>query len=181
MLQIVHSFWKRHHIGVLKGIMETCGNEVSIPHSIRIHGQHLRIGNDVALGEDCLFMCAGAPIIIGDHVMLGPRVTMITGDHRIDMVGKYMSEVKIFEKLPENNQPIVLEGDNWIGANATILKGVTVGEGAVVAAGALVTKDVPPYTVVGGVPARKLRDRFDETELVRHKQLLKERQVKDSN
>lgn len=75
-------------------------------------------------------------------------------------------------KLPENDAPVVFEGDNWIGANAMILKGVTVGEGAVVAAGALVTKDVPPYTVVGGVPARPVKDRFSPEELARHKEIL---------
>ena len=54
----------------------------------------------------------------------------------------------------------MFEGDNWIGANVTILKGVTVGEGAVIAAGAVVTRNVEKYSVWGGVPARKLRDRF---------------------
>ena len=64
------------------------------------------------------------------------------------------------DKLPENDQDIVFEGDNWIGANATILKGVKIGYGAVVAAGAVVTKDVTPYAIVGGVPAKKIRNRY---------------------
>ena len=68
---------------------------------------------------------------------------------------------------------MVFEGDNWIGANATILKGVTVGEGAVVAAGAVVTKDVAPYTIVGGVPAKYIGDRFTPEELAQHRLLLK--------
>lgn len=67
---------------------------------------------------------------------------------------------------------MVFEGDNWIGANATILKGVTIGEGAVVAAGAVVTKDVAPYTIVGGVPAKYIGDRFTPEELARHRQVL---------
>ena len=117
-------------------------------------------------------MCAGAPIHIGDHVMFGPRVTVITGDHRMDYVGKYLIDVRGVDKLPENDQPVIFEGDNWIGANATILKGVTVGEGAVVAAGAVVTKNVAPYTIVGGVPAKYIGDRFAPEELAHHRQLL---------
>ncbi len=66
------------------------------------------------------------------------------------------------EKLPENDQDIILEGDNWIGANAIILKGVTIGYGSIVAAGAVVTKSVPPYSIVGGVPAKVIKPRFPE-------------------
>ena len=82
--------------------------------------------------------------------MFGPNCSIITGDHRIDIVGKYMQEVTVAEKKPENDMPVVIEGDNWIGANALILKGVTVGKGAVVAAGSVVTHNVPSYSIVGG-------------------------------
>jgi acetyltransferase-like isoleucine patch superfamily enzyme len=119
-------------------------------------------------------MCTNAPIIIGNNVMFGPRVTMITGDHRIDIIGRYMKDITDEEKLPENDLPITLKGDNWIGANATILKGVTIGEGAVVASGAVVNRDVPPYAIVGGVPAKIIKYRFDENEIARHKELLAE-------
>ena len=106
-------------------------------------------------------MCTRAKIIFGDHVMTGPGVTMITGGHRIDIPGRPMKSIHNNEKLPENDQDIILNGDNWIGANSIILRGVTIGEGAVVAAGAVVTNDVPPYSIVGGVPARVLKRRFD--------------------
>ena len=120
-------------------------------------------------------MCKNAPVILGDNIMFGPGVMMITGDHRTDVIGKYMIEVTEAEKLPENDAPIVIEGDNWIGANVTILKGVTIHEGAVVAAGAVVTKDVPAYAIVGGVPAKVLRCRFTEDELKQHLELLQKR------
>lgn len=93
---------------------------------------------------------------IGDHVMFGPNCTVVTGDHRMDVVGKYMSTVTVAEKAPENDLPVKFEGDNWIGASAIVLKGVTVGIGAVIAAGAVVIHDVPPYSIVGGFLPKSL-------------------------
>ena len=161
---------KRYKARQVKRMLQSCGEDVTFPQSTRIYGNQLILGNHVYLGDENIIMCARAPITIGDHVMTGPRVTMISGDHRINLIGKFMTEVKNSDKLPENDQPIIQQGDNWIGANATILKGVTIGEGAVIAAGALVTKDVPPYAIVGGVPAKVIKFRFKAEELVRHKQ-----------
>ena len=165
----------------LRDRLEACGQRVQIPGSVQVVGNHLRLGNDVYLGENNLFMCANAPIIIGDHTMFGPGVTMVSGDHRIDVPGKYMTEVGEADKLPENDQPIVLEGDNWIGANVTILKGVTIGEGAVIAAGALVIKDVPPYAICGGVPAKVIKYRFEGAELDAHIAMLEKRKSENDN
>lgn len=103
--------------------------------------------------------------------MIGPQVSIITGDHKIDTVGKYMVNVSDDEKVPENDLPVVIEDDVWIGANSTILKGVTIGEGSVVAAGSVVTKNVPAYTIVGGVPAKIIKNRFTDDELKKHRKL----------
>ena len=167
LLNAVYRLWKRQQTKQLKNMLEFCGTDVSVPYNVKIYGSHLQLGNHVHLGEECIFMCAKAPIVIGDHVMTGPRVTMISGDHRIDVVGKYMTDIKNEDKLPENDQPIILKGDNWIGANVTILKGVTVGEGAVIAAGALVCEEVPAYSIVGGVPAKVIKTRFTEEDIKR--------------
>ena len=67
------------------------------------------------------------------------------------------------EKSPDNDKDVVFEGDNWVGANAIILKGVTVGKGSVISAGAVVTHNVPPYAIVGGVPAKVIRMRNEKT------------------
>lgn len=102
-------------------------------------------------------------VTMGRYVMLGPGVTIIGADHRLDVPGRPM----IFAGRPEMPQT-VLEDDVWIGANATILAGVRIGRGAVIAAGAVVTKDVPPYEIHAGVPAKKIRDRFADPQ---HRQL----------
>jgi acetyltransferase-like isoleucine patch superfamily enzyme len=89
--------------------------------------------------------------------MIGPELLITGADHRFDEPGVAV----IFSGRPEP-EACVIEDDVWIGARVTVLKGVRIGRGAIVAAGALVSRDVPPYTIVGGVPARPIRLRFDE-------------------
>ena len=93
----------------------------------------------MSIGADTVFLTTRAKIKIKDHVIFGPNVTIVTGDHRIDLVDRFIDTITDRDKLPENDQDVILEGDNWIGANVTILKGVPIGKGAVVAAGAVVT------------------------------------------
>ncbi len=158
---------------VIKCSMAHCGKHVKIGRKFRAYGiQNISLGNDIGLGENNMMMTTRAKIMIGDHVMTGPNVSMITGGHRTDLVGRYMTSVGDDEKLPEDDQDIVLMGDNWIGANVTVLRGVTIGKGAIIAAGAVVTKNVPPYTVWGGVPARLLKERFPSDTLEEHIRLL---------
>ena len=139
--------------------------------------KNMIVGSDVHFGSNGVFMCTRARIRLGSHIMFGPNVTIITGDHRVDIKGKYMTEIIDAMKLPENDQPVTLCGDNWIGANATILKGVTIGEGAIVAGCSLVIKDVPPYAIVGGVPARVIKYRFSNGEISEHKERLKKGKI----
>lgn len=135
----------------VRASFDACGKHVVVPQHCSFSGiGNISVGDDVAFGEGLDVLTTRAKLRIGDHVMFGPNVTIITGDHRVDIKGKYMTEITNEMKLPENDQPVTLCGDNWIGANATILKGVTIGEGAIVAAGSLVIKDVPPYAIVGG-------------------------------
>ena len=76
------------------------------------------------------------------------------------------------EKLPNNDLPVVIEDDVWCGANVTILKGVTIGHGSIVAAGAVVTKSFPPYSIIGGVPAKLIKMRFTREKAVENDKLL---------
>lgn len=123
-----------------------------------------------SIRKGSVFYCTEAPLIIDKKVIFGPRPTIITGDHRIDVVGKYIMDSN--DKLPENDAAVVIEDDVWTGANVTILKGVTIGRGSVVAAGAVVTKSCPPYSIIGGVPAKILKMRFTPAEIVEHEKFL---------
>lgn len=156
-----------------RALLESHGKNVHFGKGVHGNLENVSCGSNVSFGENNLFLTSKAKVYIGDNVMFGPGVTVITGDHRMDAVGKPMIAITDAEKLPQNDQDIIIEGDNWIGANATILKGVTIGEGAVVAAGAVVVRDVEPYSIVGGVPARVIRNRFSKDELEKHRLLIK--------
>jgi acetyltransferase-like isoleucine patch superfamily enzyme len=110
------------------------------------YGKNTRLGNNVFINFDCTFLDLGG-ITIDDHVMLGPKVSLLSEGHPV----------------AANNRQTLTAGrihinrNAWIGANATILQGVTVGENAVVAAGAVVSKDVPANTIVGGIPAKHIK------------------------
>lgn len=147
----------------IKKSFGSCGKKCEICRKPRFSGiKNIFVGNNVSFGSNILIMTTKAKVYIGDDVMFAPNVSIISGSHRIDLKGKPMAKIdELSEKLPENDQDIIFEGDNWVGTGAIILQGVIVHKGAVVAAGSVVTKDVPEYTVVGGVPAKIIKKRFD--------------------
>lgn len=108
-------------------------------------------------------------VSIGRFCSIAQGVTfVVNGDHRTDWVTTYPLRMRFgldganADGHPKNTGPVIVQHDVWIGFNATIMGGVTVGSGAVIAAGSLVTKDVRPFAIVGCVPARELRRRFDD-------------------
>jgi len=109
-------------------------------------GRFIRIGRNVFINHGCTFLDLGG-ITIEDDVLIGPKVNLLSEGHPLDPAGRKVLDLKA----------VHIKRNAWIGAAATILPGVTVGENSVVAAGALVTKDVPDNTVVGGVPAKIIR------------------------
>jgi galactoside O-acetyltransferase len=112
------------------------------------YGPNIAVGERVFVNQYCMFLGHGA-IDIGDRVMIGPRVTLTTAGHPVDPERR---------RSHITAEPITVEPDVWIGASATLVPGVTVGHGSVVAAGAVVTRDVPPRSLVGGNPARVIRE-----------------------
>lgn len=174
-LSVAPSFlWDKAWAVIYKRCMKHCGKGVFIrPMSSDIKGyENLSVGDGTSIPKGSTFYCTKAPLTIGRKVIFGPKPTIITGDHRIDVIGKHLIDVTDAEKNPENDSPVSIEDGVWVGANVTILKGVTVGRGAIVAAGALVTKSCPPYAVIGGVPAKVLKYRFTVDEILEHERAL---------
>ncbi len=154
---------------VYRNLFLECGKNVSFDPSDEFSYNTIRIGNDVAITSGAKFHALKG-ITIGNKVLIGPNCMMRGGNHNTSVLGAYMYDVK--EKLPENDLPIVIEDDVWIGANVTILKGVVIHTGSIVGAGSVVTKDVPEYSVVAGVPAKVIKMRWTTEELKKHKELL---------
>ena len=107
----------------------------------------IRVGRNVFINQNCTFYDLGG-LDIADDVMIGPNVSLITAGHPLEPSQRRSTTI---------GKPIVIERNVWIAAGATIIGGVTVGENSVVAAGSVVTKDIPPNTLVGGNPARVIR------------------------
>lgn len=110
------------------------------------YGKHTRIGKNVFINFDCVFLDFGG-ITIEDGVFIAPKVSLLTEGHPVTPKDRHSLTVA----------PIHLKKNSWIGVNATIMPGVTIGENSIVAAGAVVTKDVPDNSVSAGVPAKIAR------------------------
>ncbi|WP_347218148.1 sugar O-acetyltransferase [Chryseobacterium sp.] len=110
------------------------------------YGKHTRIGKNVFINFDCTFLDLGG-ITIDDNVMIAPKVSLLSEGHPVSPADRHSLMVG----------SIHIKKNAWIGANATILPGVTIGKNSIVAAGAVVSKDVPDNTIVGGVPAKIIK------------------------
>lgn len=161
---------------MIKCSLKSCGKNVHIAEKSDIKGnENISIGDDVAIGSHALLWTTRANIIIKEKVIVGPRLSIITGNHKTNMIGKYMADVTDEEKDEKDDQDVIIEKDVWIGANVTILKGVTIAEGCVIGAGTVVTKSTRPYGIYAGVPCRRVSERFKNKELEDHINTLQEK------
>lgn len=136
-----------------KLILKKCGKNVNIEKGA-IFSEGIELGDNSGIGRDAELDCG---ITIGNNVMMGPCVKMFVKNHNFSRID-----------IPMNSQgespvmPIVIGDDVWIGANVIILPGVSIGNGCVIGAGSVVTKSVPEYSVVGGNPAKIIRNRKND-------------------
>lgn len=148
----------------LRRSFASCGENVTLGRRSEISGAgNIYMGHDVYLGPGTTLLTTRAKIRIGDYVMSGPNLTVVTGDHRTDILDRPMMELTDEEKTPDNDQDVVIGNDVWMGCGVTILKGFHISDHCVIAAGAVLTKDVEPeFSIWGGVPARCLGSRLKD-------------------
>lgn len=170
ILIFIYKVFRRILMYVVKTQFKSIGKNVIFNPFDKIGYKNVSIGNDVFIGPGATFSASKSHITIGNKVMFGPNVTIMGGDHNYSVLGKYMFDVKV--KKIDDDQPIIVKDDVWIGAGAIILKGVTVGQGSIVAAGSIVKKDVQEYSIVAGIPAKHIKFRFSENEILEHKKTL---------
>lgn len=143
------------------------GKNVHIQWSAKMWSPHrdITLGNNVGIGHYCIL---GSDIRIGNDVMIGDHAGLIcSDDHTYGVCGKTM-----WNSPRGDKERIEIEDDVWIGHGSIILSGVTIGRGAIVGAGSVVVKDVQPYSIVAGVPAKLVRMRFTEEEIKTHEIML---------
>ena len=137
-----------------KGMFDKCGKNVNIEHGAFLaSGLGIEIGDNSGIGLSCR---VAGPLTMGNDVMMAPGVMIFTQNHETEDLSIPMR----LQTAPKKK--VTIGNDVWIGANALIMPGVNIGDGVIVAAGAIVTRDVEPYAVVGGNPARVIKYRNKE-------------------
>lgn len=122
---------------------------------IRNLGEGLTIGNNVGIAQDCFIQVRGK-VTIGSDVMFGPNVSIFSENH-----GFTDTETPMLYQ-PTIRGDVTIDDDVWLGTQSVILSGVHIGKGAIVAAGAVVNQDIPPYSVAAGIPAKIIKSRLSE-------------------
>lgn len=160
--------------GILKKKFRKIGQNVMWdPLTSSINYDNVIIGNNVHMGRNLNLRASHSSIIIGDDVMIAPNVGIYGGNHITNKIGYKMNEQRKSKEWKDRDCKI--ENDVWIGANVIILEGVTIGEGSIIAAGAVVTQNIGEYCVSVGNPAKVIRKRFDEIDIERHKKIMNDR------
>lgn len=146
------------HFGRNCKLFPLCSTFVN-PHLISIY-------NNTYIGPRCTFSIYNA-LIINDNCLFGPEVMILSGNHKYSIPGKF-----ICDSEEDNKGPIIFEKDVWVGARAIILGGVTIGEGSIIGANSVVTKNIRPYTIAAGSPCKELKPRFPMDDLRLHLKLV---------
>lgn len=146
--------------------LHSAGQNLQIMHNCRILAPGtVTIGNNVYINHNTDIYGQGG-VEIGDHVLVGPNTNILSVNHAFDDWTQPISTQGISTKK------VIIEDDVWLCANVTVIPGVRIGKGSIIGANALVAKDVEPYSIMGGVPAKLIKKRFPEKIL---KKLLKEK------
>ncbi|MCC5895080.1 MAG: sugar O-acetyltransferase [Alkalibacterium sp.] len=133
----------------IKTIFGSVGETITVEPSLRVdYGYNIHVGDNFYANFNCVFLDV-CPITIGRNAMLGPGVSMVTPEHPLNPDERNSGQ--------EFGRPITIGNNCWVGTNATIIGGVTLGDNCVVAAGAVVTKSFPDNVVIAGVPAQVIR------------------------
>lgn len=146
------TFSKKFRGFLIKQIFDYVGENVNVEKNVFFgSGKGFKIGKNSGLGLNSRLQ---GPLSIGENVMMGPEVMIFTQNHNYNR-----TDIPMIEQNNSEREPVNIGNDVWIGARAIILPGVNIGDGAIIAAGAVVTKDVESYTMVGGVPAKIIKRR----------------------
>ena len=170
-LHTVHNWYEHYEENDI--VSKLGGGKIFVYQPFKIAGEkNITIHSPASIGPGSTLYTTGAKLIIGSHFIAGPNLTIITGDHKY-IPGRFLDSISGKEKEPGvYDKDVIIGKDVWVGANVTILKGCHIGDSSIVAAGSLVIGDVPPFAIVGGVPAKVIKYKWTEEERTIHKVFL---------
>jgi len=172
-MSFINKIKKIYRLVVRKNIKKQLayvGTNVSIPADIIVAGEkNIEIHNNVNLGKGVVLFATNARIIIKQWFISSHNLKIITGDHE-RRIGRFCASITEKEKNHDIDldQDVIINEDVWCGMNVIILKGVTIGRGCTICAGAVVTKSTPPYAIIGGIPAKIIKFYWSIDEIIRH-------------
>ena len=153
---------------VRKGSFAQCGENVIITPPLFVGNTHnLYIGPNVCIGPNAHISANNARFICKGHTAIAENLTVHTGNHA-RLIGRYVTDIKEADKPRGYDKDVIVCEDVWIGCNVTLLSGVTIGRGSTVAAGAVLTKSMPPYCICGGVPAKFIKFYWTIDQILEH-------------
>lgn len=164
--------WYKSYFGIRKSKMGYCADSVVLTPPIWIgNPSNVFLYENTQLAMNSHISATHAKFIIKANCCIAEGLTVHTGNHA-SVVGKFCSDITEETKPKGYDHDVVVESDVWIGCNVTLLSGVHIGRGAIIAAGAVVNKDIPPYAIAGGVPAKVIKFKWTIDQILEHESIL---------
>lgn len=163
----IYSIWNRNFGNCNRRKFGFIAKTVILSPPFSGHTRNIFIYDKVGIGPHAHLSTPNAKIVFKGHTSVAEHLTIHTGNHA-RVLGRFVSDITDKDKPQGYDHDVIIEKDVWIGSNVTILEGVTIGRGCTVAAGAVVTKSTPPYSIVGGVPAKVLKFYWTIDQILEH-------------
>lgn len=164
--------FSKSYFGIRKSKFGYCADNVILtPPLLLGNAKNIYLYENTCLASNSFISAINAKFIVKKNTCIGERLTVHTGDHAM-LVGRFCSSITETDKPKGYDEDVIVESDVWIGCNVTLLSGVHIGRGSIIAAGAVVVKDVLPYSIVGGVPARFIKFKWSIEQILEHELIL---------
>lgn len=171
VLRGLYVFYKSYW-GIRKSRFGYCADNVILTPPLYLGNmKNIYLYENTCLASNSFISATNAKFIVKRNCSIAERLTVHTGNHA-SVIGRYCSSIAESDKPEGYDEDVLVESDVWIGCNVTLLSGVHIGRGAIVAAGAVVAQDVLPYSIVGGVPAKFIKFKWDMEQILEHESIL---------
>lgn len=166
-----YMLWKTY-FGVRRSKLGYCADNVSITPPLQIlRPENVFLYSNTNIASNSFISAYNAKFIIKENCCIAEGLTVHTGNHAM-VVGMFCSDITEANKPKGYDKDVVVDSDVWIGCRVTLLSGVHIGRGAIIAAGAVVNKDIPPYAIAGGVPAKVIKFKWSIDQILEHEKKL---------